>query len=82
MGSASSASAGAAKARVRKLNATAEMLPVSFPGFSKLHPFAPREQAQGYSELFRQLEDDAFDRCLLAFLHSRLAFCQHEDSLA
>ncbi len=41
-----------------KLNATTEMLPVSFPGFAKLHPFAPREQAQGYSELFRQLEHE------------------------
>ena len=41
-----------------KLNATTEMMPVSFPGLSKLHPFAPREQAQGYAELFRQLEDE------------------------
>jgi glycine dehydrogenase len=39
-----------------KLNATAEMMPVSWPGFGQLHPFAPREQAQGYAELFRQLE--------------------------
>ncbi|HQW67327.1 MAG TPA: aminomethyl-transferring glycine dehydrogenase [Gemmatimonadales bacterium] len=39
-----------------KLNATAEMMPVSYPGFGALHPFAPREQAQGYAEMFRQLE--------------------------
>ncbi|HET9132848.1 MAG TPA: aminomethyl-transferring glycine dehydrogenase [Gemmatimonadales bacterium] len=39
-----------------KLNATSEMYPVSYPGFSALHPFAPREQAQGYAELFRTLE--------------------------
>ncbi|MBI5388032.1 MAG: aminomethyl-transferring glycine dehydrogenase [Verrucomicrobia bacterium] len=39
-----------------KLNATAEMLPVTWPEFAKLHPFAPREQAQGYATLFRQLE--------------------------
>jgi glycine dehydrogenase len=39
-----------------KLNATAEMMPVSFPGFGQLHPFAPREQAQGYTEMFRSLE--------------------------
>ncbi len=39
-----------------KLNATAEMMPVTFPGFSKLHPFAPPAQTQGYHELFRQLE--------------------------
>ena len=41
-----------------KLNATAEMLPVTWPEFGQLHPFAPREQAEGYAELFRQLEHD------------------------
>ncbi len=40
-----------------KLNAAAEMFPVSWPEFAKLHPFAPPEQAQGYHELFRQLEE-------------------------
>jgi glycine dehydrogenase len=39
-----------------KLNATAEMEPISFPGFANLHPFAPAEDAQGYSELIAQLE--------------------------
>ncbi|MBI5596035.1 MAG: aminomethyl-transferring glycine dehydrogenase [Elusimicrobia bacterium] len=39
-----------------KLNATSEMLPVSWPAFSRLHPYAPAEQAAGYAELFRQLE--------------------------
>ena len=39
-----------------KLNATAEMMPITWPGFSKLHPFAPVEQAEGYRELFGQLE--------------------------
>ncbi len=39
-----------------KLNATTEMIPVTWPEFGKLHPFAPKEQAQGYAELFRQLE--------------------------
>src|SRR5690554_796776 len=39
-----------------KLNATAEMIPVSWPEFSKLHPFAPIEQAQGYCQLFSQLQ--------------------------
>jgi glycine dehydrogenase len=38
-----------------KLNAAAEMFPVSWPEFSRLHPFAPRDQAQGYTELFDQL---------------------------
>jgi glycine dehydrogenase len=40
-----------------KLNATAEMFPVSWPQISKLHPFAPLEQAAGYLEIFHQLED-------------------------
>jgi glycine dehydrogenase len=40
-----------------KLNATAEMFPVSWPQISKLHPFAPLEQAAGYVEIFHQLED-------------------------
>lgn len=39
-----------------KLNAAAEMLPVSWPEFSKMHPFAPVAQAKGYQVLFRQLE--------------------------
>ncbi|MBA5866571.1 MAG: aminomethyl-transferring glycine dehydrogenase [Nitrospira sp. CR1.3] len=39
-----------------KLNATTEMLPVTWPEFSRLHPFAPVEQCKGYQELFRQLE--------------------------
>ena len=39
-----------------KLNAAAEMLPVSWPGIARLHPFAPVEQAAGYQALFNQLE--------------------------
>ncbi|WP_188151854.1 aminomethyl-transferring glycine dehydrogenase [Teredinibacter waterburyi] len=39
-----------------KLNATAEMIPVTWPEFGNLHPFAPIEQAQGYAELFEQLQ--------------------------
>ena len=39
-----------------KLNATAEMIPVTWPEFGKLHPFAPIEQAQGYVTLFEQLD--------------------------
>ena len=38
-----------------KLNATTEMLPVSWPEFSELHPFAPKEQAAGYHRLFEEL---------------------------
>ncbi|PZD70388.1 Glycine dehydrogenase (decarboxylating) [Acaryochloris thomasi RCC1774] len=40
-----------------KLNATSEMLPVTWPEFGQIHPFAPVEQTQGYQELFQQLED-------------------------
>lgn len=40
-----------------KLNATAEMIPVTWPEFGKIHPFAPLEQTQGYQQLFQQLED-------------------------
>ncbi|HYO55352.1 aminomethyl-transferring glycine dehydrogenase [Archangium sp.] len=39
-----------------KLNATAEMIPVTWPQFGKLHPFAPSSQAAGYKVLFDQLE--------------------------
>jgi glycine dehydrogenase len=39
-----------------KLNAAAEMLPVTWPRFSRMHPFAPVEQAGGYAEVFHDLE--------------------------
>ncbi|MPZ95891.1 MAG: aminomethyl-transferring glycine dehydrogenase [Propionibacteriales bacterium] len=39
-----------------KLNATAEMEPISLPGFADLHPFAPAEDAQGYADLIGELE--------------------------
>ena len=39
-----------------KLNAASEMLPVTWPEFSRLHPFAPVEQAEGYQQIFRELE--------------------------
>jgi glycine dehydrogenase len=40
-----------------KLNATAEMMPISLPGFAALHPFAPVDQAEGYRELHGRLEE-------------------------
>ena len=40
-----------------KLNATAEMIPVTWPEFGKLHPFAPLEQAQGYKQMLDELSD-------------------------
>ncbi|MDT0682125.1 aminomethyl-transferring glycine dehydrogenase [Roseicyclus sp. F158] len=38
-----------------KLNAAVEMLPISWPGFAALHPFAPADQAEGYAELAEDL---------------------------
>lgn len=38
-----------------KLNATAEMIPVTMPGFGQLHPFIPRDQAAGYTQIFEEL---------------------------
>jgi len=40
-----------------KLNASAEMFPISWPEFSSLHPFIPEDQATGYQQLFSQLEE-------------------------
>jgi glycine dehydrogenase len=40
-----------------KLNAAAEMYPVSWPEFARIHPFAPLSQARGYQILFQNLED-------------------------
>jgi glycine dehydrogenase len=40
-----------------KLNAAAEMLPISWPEFAKIHPFAPLKQTRGYQTLFQNLED-------------------------
>ncbi len=39
-----------------KLNASAEMIPVTWPQFANLHPLAPREQARGYAQLIAELE--------------------------
>ncbi|HKI79328.1 MAG TPA: aminomethyl-transferring glycine dehydrogenase [Ignavibacteriaceae bacterium] len=41
-----------------KLNATSEMIGVTWPEFANLHPFAPKDQAEGYKEIFSQLEND------------------------
>jgi glycine dehydrogenase len=38
-----------------KLNATAEMLPITWPEFAEMHPFAPADQARGYAELIGDL---------------------------
>jgi len=39
-----------------KLNATTEMIPLTWPEFGNLHPFAPKDQAKGYHALFAKLE--------------------------
>lgn len=39
-----------------KLNAASELMPVSWPAFANLHPFVPMDQAQGYREIFQELE--------------------------
>jgi glycine dehydrogenase len=39
-----------------KLNATAEMVPITWPEFGQIHPFAPAEQTRGYRQLFAELE--------------------------
>ncbi len=40
-----------------KLNATSEMIPITWRDFSAMHPFAPLDQSQGYQQLFEELED-------------------------
>ena len=39
-----------------KLNATSEMIPLSWPEFAQIHPFAPLDQAEGYAYMFKELE--------------------------
>ena len=53
-----------------KLNATTEMIPVTWPKFSKIHPFVPLEQTEGYMEVFNDLKSwlsilTGFDNCSL-----------------
>ena len=40
-----------------KLNATTELIPVSWPGFSQIHPFAPKNQSLGYQILLQELKN-------------------------
>ncbi len=53
-----------------KLNATTEMIPITWRNFAHVHPFAPRAQAKGYAQLFTELEGmltaiTGFDACSL-----------------
>ena len=40
-----------------KLNATAEMLPITWPEFAEIHPFVPADQALGYAEMIKDLSE-------------------------
>ena len=44
-----------------KLNATAEMIPVTWPEFGNLHPFCPADQAQGYSKMIGELSEQLIE---------------------
>ena len=44
-----------------KLNATTEMLPITWPEFAQLHPFSPVDQAQGYQQMFDELSEWLID---------------------
>ncbi|MEM1357356.1 MAG: aminomethyl-transferring glycine dehydrogenase [Bacteroidota bacterium] len=46
-----------------KLNAATQLIPVSWPEFGEIHPFAPIEQAQGYQQIFAELERDLAEIC-------------------
>ena len=67
-----------------KLNATSEMLPVSWPEFSSIHPLAPLEQVSGYMKLISELEEmlirenrmEIFKKCL-SFLDTRVELDQN-----
>ena len=40
-----------------KLNAATELIPVSWPAFANIHPFAPLDQVQGYQQIFDELTE-------------------------
>lgn len=46
-----------------KLNAATQLIPVSWPEFADIHPFVPIEQAQGYKQIFTELEKDLAEIC-------------------
>ena len=53
-----------------KLNAATEMMPLSWPHWSSMHPFAPKDQCEGYAQIAKELSDylceiTAFDACSL-----------------
>lgn len=52
-----------------KLNATSEMIPISWPELANLHPFVPLDQAQGYQEMF-----EVRVLCSTQFLYTAVAY--------
>ncbi|MBI2257904.1 MAG: aminomethyl-transferring glycine dehydrogenase [Flavobacteriia bacterium] len=50
-----------------KLNAASEMMPISLPAFANIHPFAPKDQVQGYIQMIEELEKDL---CEITGFHS------------
>ncbi|MDP4570655.1 aminomethyl-transferring glycine dehydrogenase [Pseudomonas sp. LPH60] len=57
-----------------KLNASSEMIPITWPEFANLHPFAPREQAVGYTLMIEELE------CWLCAITGFDAICMQPNS--
>jgi glycine dehydrogenase len=41
-----------------KLNSAIAMIPITWPGFAQIHPFAPKDQVQGYMEMIKELENN------------------------
>jgi glycine dehydrogenase len=50
-----------------KLNSTSSMIPLTFPEFSNVHPFAPKDQVSGYLTMIKELEEDL---CKITGFHS------------
>uniref|UniRef100_A0A3B4F4D8 glycine dehydrogenase (aminomethyl-transferring) n=1 Tax=Pundamilia nyererei TaxID=303518 RepID=A0A3B4F4D8_9CICH len=48
-----------------KLNSSSELMPITWREFANIHPFVPLDQAEGYQKLFRQLEKDLCEVCLI-----------------
>ena len=57
-----------------KLNATTEMMPVTWPSFANMHPFAPTEQAEGFQvvRVFLQLEPPGLSFDFLMLSHAKV----------
>jgi glycine cleavage system protein P-like pyridoxal-binding family len=64
-----------------KLNDTAEMLPITWPEFTEIHPFAPADQALGYAEIIEDFIEQALpDHRLCGY--ARIAVLRSSDNVA